>query len=54
MANGALNYYDTTGNPVTPSPKPTLTILFMRDGAALDSTHGPTELGALALSSPIF
>jgi hypothetical protein len=52
IANGALNYYDTTGNPVTPSPKPTLTIIYAENGAALDSTHGPTELGALALSSP--
>ena len=47
-----LNYYDTTGNPVTPSPKPTLTIIYSENGAALDSSHGPTELGALALSSP--
>jgi len=47
-----LNYYDTTGNPITPSPLPTLTIIYSENGAALDSTHGPTELGALALSSP--
>jgi hypothetical protein len=47
-----LNYYDTTGNPVTPSPKPTLTIIYSENGAALDISHGPTELGALALSSP--
>ena len=52
IANGTLNYYDTTGNPVTPSPKPTLTIVYSQNGAALDSSHGPTELGALALSSP--
>ena len=47
-----LSYYDTTGNPVMPSPKPTLTIIYSENGAALDSSHGPTELGALALSSP--
>jgi hypothetical protein len=47
-----LNYYDTNGNPITPSPKPTLTVIYSENGAALDSTHGPTELGALALSSP--
>ena len=47
-----LNYYDTTGNPITPSPLPTLTVIYSENGAALDSSHGPTELGALALSSP--
>ncbi len=47
-----LNYYDTTGNPITPSPLPTLTIIYSENGAVLDSTHGPTELGALALASP--
>jgi len=47
-----LNYYDTTGNPITPSPLPTLTLIYSENSAALDSTHGPTELGALALSSP--
>ena len=47
-----LNYYDTTGNPVTPSPLPTLTLIYSENNAALDSTHGPTELGALTLSSP--
>ena len=52
IANGTLNYYDTTGNPVTPSPKPTLTVIYSENGAALDSSHGPTELGALALASP--
>ena len=44
IANGTLNYYDTTGNPVTPSPKPTLTIVYSQNGAALDSSHGPTEV----------
>ena len=43
-----LNYYDTTGNPITPSPLPTLTIIYSENGAALDSSHGPTELGALS------
>jgi len=53
IANGSmLNYYDTTGNPITPSPIPTLTLIYSENGAALDSSHGPTELGALALSSP--
>ena len=47
-----LNYYDTTGNPLTPSPLPTLTVIYSENGTALDSSHGPTELGALALSSP--
>jgi hypothetical protein len=47
-----LNYYDTTGNPVTPSPLPTLTLIYSENSAALDNSHGPTELGALALSSP--
>jgi|GEM_PF-589973 hypothetical protein len=47
-----LNYYDTTGNSITPSPLPTLTVIYSENGAALDSSHGPIELGALALSSP--
>jgi hypothetical protein len=47
-----LNYYDTTGNPFIPSPKPTLTVIYSENGAALDSSHGPTELGALTLASP--
>jgi hypothetical protein len=52
IVNGNLNYYDITGNPISPSPKPTLTLIYSENSAALDSTHGPTELGALALSSP--
>ena len=52
IVNGNLNYYDTTGNPISPSPKPTLTLIYSENSATLDSTHGPTELGALALSSP--
>jgi hypothetical protein len=48
IMNGTLNYYDTTGNPVTPTTKPTLTIVYSENGAALDSAHGPTELGALS------
>jgi len=47
ITNGNVNYYDTTGNPVNPSPKPTLTVIYSQNGAALDSTHGPIELGAL-------
>ncbi len=43
-----LNYYDTKGNSITPSPLPTLTIIYAENGAALDSSHGPTELGALS------
>ena len=37
IANGTLNYYDTTGNPLSPSPKPTLTLIYSQNGAALDS-----------------
>ena len=48
ITNGNVNYYDTTGNPVNPSPKPTLTVIYSQNGAALDSTHGPIELGALS------
>ncbi len=48
ISNGTLNYYDTTGNPINPSPKPTLTVIYSENGTALDSTHGPTELGALS------
>ena len=48
IMNGTLNYYDTTGNQVNPTTKPTLTIIYSENGAALDSTHGPTELGALS------
>jgi hypothetical protein len=47
-----LNFYDVSGNPVTPSPLPTLTLIYSENGNGLDSTNGPTELGALALSSP--
>jgi hypothetical protein len=49
IVNGSmLNYYDTKGNSITPSPLPTLTIIYAENGAALDSSHGPTELGALS------
>jgi len=48
ISNGTLNYYDTTGNPINPSPKPTLTVIYSENGTALDSAHGPTELGALS------
>ena len=39
IVNGNLNYYDTTGNPVTPSPKPTLTVIYSENGVALDSKN---------------
>jgi hypothetical protein len=48
IINGNFNYYDTTGNPVTPQTMPTLTLIYSENGTLLDNTHGPVELGMLS------
>ena len=48
ITNGNFNYYDTTGNPVTPQTMPTLTLIYSENGTLLDNTHGPVELGMLS------
>jgi hypothetical protein len=48
IINGNFNYYDTTGNPITPQTMPTLTLIYSENGTLLDNTHGPVELGMLS------
>jgi hypothetical protein len=48
ITNGNFNYYDTTGNPVTPQTMPALTLIYSENGTLLDNTHGPVELGMLS------
>jgi hypothetical protein len=43
-----FNYYDTTGNRVTPQTMPTLTLIYSENGTLLDNTDGPVELGMLS------
>ena len=48
ITNGGFNTYDTSGNPVTPTTKPVLAVVYSSNGAPLDSTTGPLELGLLS------
>jgi hypothetical protein len=47
IMNGAFSSYDSTGAVVTPSAAPVVALVYDKDGAALDSTTGPIELGLL-------
>jgi hypothetical protein len=47
ITNGGFNAYDTSGNSVTPTTKPVLVVVYSSNGAALDSSSGPTEVGLL-------
>jgi hypothetical protein len=47
VMNGTFNTYDTSGNTVTPSTKPVLAVVYSSNGAALDSSVGPVEVGIL-------
>jgi len=47
ITNGGFNTYDTSGNPVTPQTKPILAVVYSSNGAPLDASTGPTELGLL-------
>jgi len=51
ITNNSFNFYDTTGNPITPQTKPTLAMVYSQNGTALDSTHGPVELGFISAQS---
>jgi len=48
LTSGAFNAYDTSGNPVTPTTKPVLAVVYSSNGALLDSSVGPIELGVLS------
>ena len=48
ITNGNFNYYNTTGNPVTPQTMPTLTLIYSENGTLLDKYFGPAELGMLS------
>ena len=48
ITNGNFNYYDTTGNPITPQTMPTLTLIYSENGTLLDKYFGPVELGMLS------
>ena len=43
-----FNYYDTSGNRITPQTMPTLTLIYSENGTLLDNTDGPVELGMLS------
>ena len=47
IMNGTFSIYDTSGNPVTPTTKPVLALVYSSNGTPLDSTVGPLELGIL-------
>jgi hypothetical protein len=48
ITNVSFNFYDTSGNPVTPTTKPVLAVIYSVNGAPLVSYRGPTELGLLS------
>ena len=48
ITSGGFSMYDTSGNTVTPTAAPVLTVVYSQNGAALDSSTGPLELGLLS------
>jgi len=48
ITSGGFNTYDTSGNPVTPTTKPVLAVVYAENGAPLVSYRGPTEMGILS------
>jgi hypothetical protein len=48
VMNGGFSTYDGSGNPVTPTAKPILAVVYSSKGAALDTTVGPVEAGLLS------
>jgi len=48
ITDGNFNYYDTTGNLITPQTMPTLTLIYSENGTLLDKYFGPVELGMLS------
>ena len=48
ITSGGFSTYDTNGNPVTPTVKPTLVVIYSSNGTPLDSTTGPLEMGLLS------
>jgi DMSO/TMAO reductase YedYZ molybdopterin-dependent catalytic subunit len=48
VINGNLNTYDATGNLVTLATKPVLVVVYSKNGALLDSSTGPFEIGLLS------
>jgi DMSO/TMAO reductase YedYZ molybdopterin-dependent catalytic subunit len=51
ITSGGFTMYDASGNPATPTAKPTLAIVYFANGAALDSSTGPLEVGLLSSES---
>ena len=48
ITTGGFSMYDTNGNPVTPTVKPVLAVVYSSNGAPLDSSTGPLEVGLLS------
>jgi iron complex transport system substrate-binding protein len=48
ITSGGFSMYDTSGNSVTPTTKPVLAVVYSQNGAPLDSSTGPLELGLLS------
>jgi iron complex transport system substrate-binding protein len=48
ITSGGFDTYDTSGNPVTPTTAPVLAVVYSQNGAPLDSSTGPLELGLLS------
>ena len=48
QVNGSVNTYDSAGNPVTPTIKPVIAVVYSINGALLDSSDGPFEIGILS------
>lgn len=48
ITNVTFNFYDTSGNLVTPTIKPVLAVIYSRNGADLGINRGPTELGFIS------
>jgi len=51
ITSGGFTMYDASGNPATPTAKPTLAIVYFANGAALDSSTGSLEVGLLSSES---
>lgn len=48
VTSGGFSTYDAKGNPVTPATSPVLVVVYSSQGAPLDSSVGPLEVGLLS------
>ena len=48
IVNGNFNIYNSTGSQITTATKPTICIIFSKNGSPLEGSSGPLELGTVS------